>query len=107
MVHLSFIRGPEDKKTSSAHMQRTKNSGETASTWFRTRKTLNGFTLSLSYNKVNVFHPVLHIYCVIWASTNLPRQYRSRSTGFSILPVGLRGTWSKMIRQGRLYRGSS
>ena len=33
--------------------------------------------------------------------------YISRSFGFSILPVGLRGTGAKMILRGRLYFGSS
>ena len=43
----------------------------------------------------------------IWASTRRPWQYFSSSTGFSILPVGLRGTSAKMIFRGRLYRGRS
>ena len=39
---------------------------------------------------------------LICASTSLPWQYFSRRAGFSIFPVGLRGTRSKMIRRGRL-----
>ena len=35
-------------------------------------------------------------------STNRSAPYRSRSLGFSILPVGLRGTSAKMILRGRL-----
>ncbi len=36
------------------------------------------------------------------ASTRLPEKYFSRSFGFSIFPVGLRGTCSKKILRGRL-----
>ena len=38
--------------------------------------------------------------------TMLSPQYFVRSRGFSILPVALRGTLSKIILYGLLYRGS-
>ncbi len=39
---------------------------------------------------------------LICASTSRPWQYFSRRAGFSIFPVGLRGTLSKITRLGRL-----
>ena len=42
-----------------------------------------------------------------WASTRRTPQYFSRSLGFSIFPVGFRGTGAKMIFRGRFYRGRS
>ena len=41
-------------------------------------------------------------YFVISSSTSLATWYFLRSLGLSILPVALRGTWSKMTRRGRL-----
>jgi hypothetical protein len=41
-------------------------------------------------------------YFVVCFSTSRPPQYFSRNFGFSILPVGLRGTTSKMNFRGRL-----
>ena len=41
-------------------------------------------------------------YPLFCASTRRTPQYVSRSLGFSIFPVGLRGTLAKMIFRGRL-----
>ena len=42
---------------------------------------------------------------LFWASTRRVAPYISRSLGFSIFPVALRGTSAKMILRGRLYLG--
>lgn len=47
-----------------------------------------------------------HAQISFWAATRATAPYFSRSLGFSILPVGLRGTSAKMILWGRLYFGS-
>ena len=52
-----------------------------------------------------IYYKILFSVCLATMLT-LPPQYFSRSFGFSIFPVALRGTASNIILYGRLYLGS-
>jgi len=77
-------------------------------TGFRSYKTTGSYAAAAPAHKSNSEFRIqnsefaISDHPVIWDSTSLPLQYFSRSAGFSILPVGLRGTLSKMTLRGLL-----